>query len=322
MLLDIGMVRSALESDIQSDFQPMLFRCGDELPEIRHAPELGMDRLVSALFTPDGPRASRIIGVWREDVVLSLAKLPSDWMDRRQVKDIKSHGRNVGEPFDAVFESTVLPGSGRAGARKHFVPRAEARLAPIHRDREFFLVGGRPLRLGILLHDRRQLFVQSGLGAVRLLRAKRGVELLQALLVGPRGALGGMRDELRADQEIDGHVLAGLDLFCQAMMPRFEAIDPGLQSILILADLRDFEGAAPAVIDEGLHPGSLPAGLSLFAIQKDRRDRVMAVGENIGLDDHSLAHDPFRREAPAVDLRFNALDDDSFSPVIGFFHVV
>jgi hypothetical protein len=40
----------------------------------------------------------------------------------------------------------------------------------------------------------------------------------------------------------------------------------------------------------------------------------VAVGKNIGLDDHLLAGDTFDWEAPAVDLGRDALDHDAASP--------
>jgi hypothetical protein len=46
-------------------------------------------------------------------------------------------------------------------------------------------------------------------------------------------------------------------------------------------------------------------------MQQHDRNRVVAVGERIGLDHHLVPLHRFRREPPAVDLRLDAFDYDS-----------
>src|ERR1700676_3079372 len=61
VLLDVGMVRSALECNIKSDLKPIFFGAGDKLPEIFERPQLWMNRSMTALFGADGPGTSHII---------------------------------------------------------------------------------------------------------------------------------------------------------------------------------------------------------------------------------------------------------------------
>ncbi len=61
-------------------------------------------------------------------------------------------------------------------------------------------------------------------------------------------------------------------------------------------------------------------GVPLFSVKEHGSDSIVAVGKNIGLNDHPLADHSFRREPAAIDLWFNALDNDPFSAVLGRCH--
>jgi hypothetical protein len=53
----------------------------------------------------------------------------------------------------------------------------------------------------------------------------------------------------------------------------------------------------------------MPVGIALRAKQHARRQGIVAVGEDIGLDDDKIANHSFDRKPAAVDFRPHALDD-------------
>src|SRR3546814_6394736 len=58
MLLDVGMVRRALERDVERNFQAVLLRLRDKPPKVFGRAERGQDSLVPALRGADGPGRS------------------------------------------------------------------------------------------------------------------------------------------------------------------------------------------------------------------------------------------------------------------------
>ena len=53
----------------------------------------------------------------------------------------------------------------------------------------------------------------------------------------------------------------------------------------------------------------MPFGFGLMLVKKKSDNCVMAIGKNVGLDEHLLADHALRRIAAAVDLRADRLDD-------------
>ncbi|MDV7401542.1 hypothetical protein RZS08_59540, partial [Arthrospira platensis SPKY1] len=51
-------------------------------------------------------------------------------------------------------------------------------------------------------------------------------------------------------------------------------------------------------------------------VEQQARQRVVTVGEDVGLHHHPLAHHPLDRKAAAVDFRADALDDDPLAAVV------
>src|SRR5439155_13149606 len=100
MLAHPGMVRRALNGQIDCDLDAER-PCGlEEAPEILERAELGMDRRMPALRPPDGPRASRIRGPCRPCIVRTLAVGPAEGVYGRQVYDVEAHALDVGKPAD------------------------------------------------------------------------------------------------------------------------------------------------------------------------------------------------------------------------------
>src|ERR1700730_738814 len=61
MLLDVGVVRRALERDIQGDFKAVSIGRGDELLEIFQSPQLRMDGHMAAFRGTDRPGTANLI---------------------------------------------------------------------------------------------------------------------------------------------------------------------------------------------------------------------------------------------------------------------
>jgi hypothetical protein len=63
------------------------------------------------------------------------------------------------------------------------------------------------------------------------------------------------------------------------------------------------------VVVAEFHPDALPLAVFFKLIKQLRHDRVVAVGEDIGLDHDLFADGALDEVAPAVDLRPDRLDD-------------
>jgi hypothetical protein len=133
---------------------------------------------------------------------------------------------------------------------------------------------------------------------------------LEQQRVGAGGAACRALDQRRPDEQVHRHVLAGVHALAQVARPALEAVHPGLQGVAIAADLGHAEGAAPAVVDQRRHRHLGPVGVCLAPVEEHRRQRVVAVGEDVSLDHHRLAHRPLDREPAGVYLRLHALDND------------
>jgi hypothetical protein len=154
-------------------------------------------------------------------------------------------------------------------------------------------------------------------------RSISGGEKLPGVRPKPPGRLAGglLRrpgDQICTHQEIDRHVLVGLHLLAQPVGPGREEVEPPPDAVPVGSNLSDHEGTPPPVVAQRLHADLVPGSVLVPPEPKRRRDRVMPVGEDVGLD-----HDPFsdralRGEPPAVDLGDQVFDHDASST---FFHL-
>ena len=87
-----------------------------------------------------------------------------------------------------------------------------------------------------------------------------------------------------------------------------ERVSPGLDRELMAAHAQRRELRPPAVVLEELHADFLPVVLVAGAPQKDGRQRIMAVAEDIRLHTHGLADHPFDDEAAVVHRGSDMLD--------------
>src|SRR5215813_1954528 len=136
VLLHIGMIGGALEGDVESYLYPILLSFGDQAPEIVQSPELWMDGRMPAGSRPNGPGTAWIIEGGHGSIVLALAVHLANRMNGRQIEDVKTHARQVGQSCLAILEGPVLAWHRRAGAWNHLIPGAEAGLGTVHHHRE------------------------------------------------------------------------------------------------------------------------------------------------------------------------------------------
>src|SRR6185369_10825483 len=123
-------------------------------------------------------------------------------------------------------------------------------------------------------------------------------------------------DQLQADRQLHIEIaLLRLHPLAQVAVPGEKVIDPAFDGEEVEAELLDRDLALPAVVDQGAHRHFAPLPFRLMAMQRDRADQVVAVGEDVRLDEDVLSLDPLRRKAAIVDLRRYAFDDDALSTV-------
>src|SRR6185369_13268074 len=98
----VRMVGRALVREIERDFDPERFRGFNETAKVLERAEPGMHGLVPAFARADRPRAADVVGLCLQRVVLALALVPPDRVDRRQVQHVEAELRYVREPRFAV----------------------------------------------------------------------------------------------------------------------------------------------------------------------------------------------------------------------------
>src|SRR5262249_34491043 len=78
MGLHPGMVRRALEGDVDGDLDVVIVGAGEEMLEIVESAEVGVKGLVSSFRRADTPRTADVAGLSGHRIVLALAKLSAD----------------------------------------------------------------------------------------------------------------------------------------------------------------------------------------------------------------------------------------------------
>src|SRR5690606_23635996 len=85
MLLQPGVVRRALDGEVQGDLQAMLAGGADQFAEILATAQLRVDGLVAALLAADRIGAAGIVRPGGERIVAALAMGVADGVDRREI---------------------------------------------------------------------------------------------------------------------------------------------------------------------------------------------------------------------------------------------
>ena len=162
------------------------------------------------------------------------------------------------------------------------------------------------LEVGVAPDQSRQRRVQRR--AVALLRIQRGIGDARRPLGQPArflsaGARGCLLHQPFAAQELQGQVLTRRLSLAQVPAPGFEVIDPAFDRVLPAPDLRSGEAAREAIVHQRFHRRARVRSVARAPVQHPAQDGVVAVGEDVGLDPHDVAHDALGREAAAIDLR-------------------
>ena len=157
------MIGRALHCEIERDFHLVLGAGRDQPAEVGERAELGVDRVMAALFVADGVEAAGIAGLGMKRVVRALAVGMADRMDRREIKHVEAKRGDLRQPRDAVVEGAVFAGHFALAARHHLVPGADARALPVGGERN----DGTAREVGALVgffHCRRQRVVKQNGG--------------------------------------------------------------------------------------------------------------------------------------------------------------
>ena len=169
-------------------------------------------------------------------VVRSFAKSPADRVDRRQVKNVEAHLRDVAQPGLDIAKRAVAACDRRRRPRKHLVPRPESRPLPLDHDAERPIICNTPAPVGIPRHPLDQVLLQARPYPrfLALLTRQNPGLLAQPVGIGAVGALGRLEDVLAPLQKLAGEVLlTSLVLLDQLLVPGEIAIDPGLDRVLV-----------------------------------------------------------------------------------------
>ncbi len=117
--------------------------------------------------------------------------------------------------------------------------------------------------------------------------------------------------ELRAAQLVDARILAGGALLRDVALPCREVIDPRLDGVFVTAELARRELRGETVVAAPLIAMRCHSRLAVTAEQDGAGDDVVTVREHVRRHAHGVAAHAFDREAAAIDLRRDVLDDDA-----------
>jgi len=317
MGLDVGMIRRALERQVERNLHPEIGGAGHQAGEVVETAECRMDRVVTSLGPADGPGASEVFLAGHEGVVGSLPEAGADRVNGRQVDDIESHPRDVGQPGGAVGQRSVAGRVGRCRPGEELVPGAEASAFTVYPYAQLDRIPGGQGAVGVATNQLEQVIAErDGCPSSGPLRSRQGRgPVAEPFPVGARGAGGGGSHQLRPDDQLIRHVLIGVHSLDEITAPGEKPVYPALEGVEVPTDRIDREGAMPAIVAEEVHRGFGPSGIVGAAPAQERGHDVVAVGEDIGLDDDRLSHHALDRKPPAIDLGADALDDDPAAPL-------
>ena len=321
--LDVGMVRRALERNVQGDLEVVGGSCRHQLAEVLQRAELGQDVLVPALGGADGPGAADIARLGGERVVLSLALLATDRVDRRKVKHVESHACDRRQALLDVLEGAVHARLAAGRAWKQFVPAAEARAFAIRDQRQVDPEAGLqvPVRVSRrggaqrLVERQRLEFVGAHLAGSGLALQRQG-PMRQRVAILTAGALGRRRD-LKGANPCRQPDIVRIDAAHQFMVPGLKSVDPGEDGVAVAPEGRRREAGVPFVVPFQLHRHLVVLRVALAPPGQHDAQRLVAFGETVRRDGHGFAGDPLDGKPSVIDARQYRVDDSAGAAVGG-----
>ena len=136
--------------------------------------------------------------------------------------------------------------------------------------------------------------------------------MLQLLRIGAHCALARAFQELRADLQVDGHILIRSNSFQEVLVPGLEGIDPAGNGVDVLPEPFDGKFRSPVVVAERVHRDFGPRFVIFMPVSHYGCNRVVPVCEDIGLNNDRFADNPLDRKPPAFEFRFHPSNDHSF----------
>ena len=300
-----GVVRRALDREVQGDLHVVPARRLDQALEVRQRPQLRVDRLVPALAAADGPGAAGLAAAGGGRVVATLAVGAADRVDRRQVDHVEAQLR---EPR----QLQPHPREAAERAREELVPRPHAGPLAVHvhleRLRARPVAALRVARQG-LRHLRRQGRVGAGRRRVAVRQGRAG--RLGHPPVGALQAPGRVPQQRRALGELALEVLLpGGQLALDLVAPRREPVHPRLDLEAVDPERARRELAPPAVRRELQHRLLGEAARPGRPVPHRGPQGLVAVADEVALHHHGVADRALGGPAAPLDGGLDVVDLD------------
>ena len=135
--------------------------------------------------------------------------------------------------------------------------------------------------------------------------------------VGTKGATGGFRNQIGANQVVHRRIALRLDALQQVAPPGFKMVDPALHLEAVAAHFAHAERARPAVVavHNGVHGDFDPMIGTLAMRQQAGGNGIVAVSKDVGFHANQVANGAFCGETSAIDGGGDAFKNDAFASV-------
>src|SRR5215469_2800542 len=165
MLFHIGMIRRAVDREIEGDFHASRTNLTDQPVEVVKRPKLRFDRFVATKLAADRVRHTGISLLTRDRVIFALPFGKPDRMNRRKIDHVEPHRFRIVNPAEAITELRSGVRLSFRGTRKEFVPSSEQCLRTVYDDRNIRLKLGPKVEVRPRHHQSAQFRVLGQLSA-------------------------------------------------------------------------------------------------------------------------------------------------------------
>jgi hypothetical protein len=201
----------------------------------------------------------------------------------------------------------------RRRAGEHFVPGAAGRLRGVNLDAQLAPIARRRPHIGSITHSLDMSRVKRSLNlsycGCRAQQRRGGPpQRLDVLRQDPRQRF---LDQARADDQVERDALPRFDFRCQVPTPGAEEVDPGFDRENMRRHLRNGDVRAPAVVHQRFHRHPRPSAVLRATVEHISGDGVGTICVDVRLNQRTLADHALGREAPLIDLRPHAFDDNA-----------